>query len=275
MLQNSLRNIIPPLIAFIVISFTQICEDASLYLTIPSGAMNPQIESKCRLIPGIFGLLIQLSLMGLSIGLLILKKRIEVKYSNRTWNEFILDSSKQILGSLWLHVLNLIFAVHLHKKNLEGDSCDWYWINIIVDCTLGTYIEYILFRIIHRVVLPAFVKDPLKAREFESGFYEHQGGRIGSFSSRMYLKQLCVWLSICTSMKLIVILFMQIAADPLIDLSDIFLDRFDDNPGEKLVLVMIVTPFIFNSAQLWVVDNIIKRSERADPEKLVSRLLVS
>jgi hypothetical protein len=37
---------------------------------------------------------------------------------------------------------------------------------------------------------------------------------------------------------------------------------------------MIVTPFIFNSAQLWVVDNIIKRSERADPEKLVSRLLV-
>ena len=76
-------------------------------------------------------------------------------------------------------------------------------------------------------------------------------------------------------MKLIVILFMQIAADPLIDLSDIFLDRFDYNPGEKLVLVMIVTPFIFNSAQLWVVDNIIKRSERADPEKLVSRLLVS
>ena len=227
--------------------------------------------STCRLIPGMFGLAIQLFLVALSLGLLVLKKRIEVKYSNRTWNEFILDSSKQIVGSLWLHVLNLIFAVHLHRRNVEGDSCDWYWINIVIDCTLGTYIEYMLFRLTYRYIIPTFIKDPTARNEYESGTYDHEG----EMQSRLYLKQLGVWIAICTCMKFIVLIFMKLAADPLIDLSDIFLDRFDDNPWEKLVIVMVVTPFIFNSAQLWIVDNIIKRSERDNSNKLDSRLLVS
>lgn len=228
-------------------------------------------DPKCRLIPGTFGLVIQLFLMGLSLGLLILKKRIEVKYSNRTWREFILDSSKQIVGSLWMHVLNLFFAVHLHRKNLEGDSCDWYWINIVVDCTIGTYIEYILFRVTYRYIIPTLVKDSTARSEYESGTYD----KNGTINSRMYWKQLTVWLAICSSMKLVVLLFMSLAADPLIDLSDIFLDRFDANPLEKLIVVMVVTPLIFNSAQLWIVDNIIKRSERVNLDKLDSRLLAS
>ena len=226
---------------------------------------------KCRLIPGMFGMIIQLCLVAVSLALLVLKKRIEVKYSNRTWNEFILDSSKQIIGSLWLHVLNLFFAVHLHRRNVEGDSCDWYWINIVVDCTLGTYIEYMLFRLTYRYIIPAFVKDEITMSEYESGTY-HQDGEL---NSRLYWKQLTVWLIICTCMKFIVLIFMKLASDPLIDLSDIFLDRFDENPWEKLVVVMVITPLIFNSAQLWIVDNIIKRSERASLNKLDSRLLVS
>ena len=214
--------------------------------------------------------------MGISLGLLIIKKRIEVKYSNRTWREFLLDSSKQIIGSLWMHVLNLFFAVRLHRRHLDGDSCDWYWINIIVDCTVGTYIEYVLFQVTYRYIIPAVVRDRLAAREFESGTYDHLGERsANSWNVRMYWKQLCVWLGICTSMKLIVILLLKFASYPLLILSDIVLDRFDDNPMKKLMFVMVVTPLVFNSAQLWIVDNIIKRSERMSHEKLDSHLLVS
>jgi hypothetical protein len=244
-----------------------------------NGSFISQMTSQgtaCRLVPGISGLLIQVLLMGMSLGLLILKKRIEIKHSNRTWREFMLDSSKQIIGSLWMHVLNLFFAVRLHRRNLDGDSCDWYWINIVVDCTLGTYIEYVLFQVTYRYIIPTLVKDRAAIREFDSGTYDHTGGQTSSsFNKRMYGKQLGVWLMICTTMKLIVLLFLKLASDPLLDLSDIFLDRFDDNPMKKLMFVMVVTPLVFNSAQLWIVDNIIKRSERLRSEKLDSRLLVS
>lgn len=85
-------------------------------------------EPECQLFPGYFGYYVQLgnnnninmyicyccsalfSICGLS---LILKKYKEGN-SVRTWWEFLLDSSKQGIGSSWIHCLNLIFATRLH-----------------------------------------------------------------------------------------------------------------------------------------------------------------
>ena len=46
------------------------------------------------------------------IGLIIKKLRDK---SARTWSEFILDSSKQMIGASWLHVLNIVFSFALHS----------------------------------------------------------------------------------------------------------------------------------------------------------------
>jgi len=224
----------------------------------------------CRLIPGVFGFMIQISLMVISIGLLVLKKKVEVKYCNRTWLEFGLDSSKQILGNLWIHVLNIFFSVGLHRRHTAGDSCDWYWVNIVVDCTIGTAIEYAFFRLITRQVIPRLVRNPYRAVEYESGVY---GSTWGEFRIRNYIKQLSVWILVCTIMKFTVLVLMEFGSDVLLDTAATFLGGWTNDPTRKLFVVMIATPLVMNSAQLWIIDNVIKRSERVGTDSLAKKFL--
>lgn len=221
----------------------------------------PTSSQGCRLLPGFNGLVVQGILMALSFLLLVCKKKIEVKYSNRTWSEFALDSSKQVIGSLWLHALNLIIAVQQHKHHEAGDSCDWYWINIVVDCTIGTAVEYGLFILLMRMILPRLFSDKTM-RGLHSG--EYGGCRWSEMQWSYYYKQLAVWLIICSLMKFIVVGIMTFCRSPLISLASIVLSRYDDYPSRKLMIVMIITPLCLNSGQLWVIDNIIKKSERVD-----------
>jgi len=57
---------------------------------------------------------------------------------------FCLDSSKQIAGAGWIHVANMFCAMILGKVAKRGDQCEWYWIEIMLDTTLGVAVEYYL-----------------------------------------------------------------------------------------------------------------------------------
>jgi hypothetical protein len=224
----------------------------------------------CRLIPGFHGIVIQGALILTAFLSLIVKKRFEDATANtkyvRTWREFLLDSSKQIVGSGWVHILNLALSVRLKRKTEAGDSCDWYFANIVVDCTLGTLIEFLLFVLFTRAIIP-FLFTFEECRDFESGHYT---------GKRSYFKQLSVWLVVVTSMKLIVYTILKSYRDLILGWSDLALSRYGGAPEKKLFVVMIVTPLIMNTVQLWIIDNFIKAKRPviavADLEKdLVSR----
>jgi hypothetical protein len=206
----------------------------------------------CRLIPGFHGLVIQTTLMVTAFISLVFKKRLEDTASSskycRTWREFFLDSSKQIIGSGWVHILNLVLSVRLKRKTDLGDSCDWYFANIVVDCTLGTFIEYLLFTLIMRWVIP-YLFSAQEAQDFESGHYRDR---------RSYLKQLSVWLIIVTCMKIIVYAILKTYREPILGWSDTLLYRYEDSPEKKLMIVMVITPLVMNTVQLWIIDNFIK-----------------
>lgn len=70
-------------------------------------------------------------------------------HDGRDLFEFLMDSSKQLLGAGWIHVLNLLFAKKLEERFQAsgGDECDWYWINIVVDCTFGVAVTYLLLQL--------------------------------------------------------------------------------------------------------------------------------
>ncbi len=238
-------------------------------------SMTPEPDTGCKLLPGLNGLLIQALLMVVSFMLLVVKKKIEVKYSNRTWSEFMLDSSKQIIGGIWLHILNLLVAVQQHKHHYVGDACDWYWVNIVVDCSVGTAIEYLLFILIMQIILPRLLSERTMGG-LHSGDYG--GERLADMQWCYYYKQLSVWLLICTSMKFCVVVFMRVCRGPLIALASWVLGRYDEHPASKLFIVMVVTPLLLNTLQLWIIDNILKKSERivdSDRAHLKSELLPS
>lgn len=177
--------------------------------------------------------------------------------AERTWWEFGLDSSKQFIGAGWIHILNLAFATMMGRVMAAGDECEWYWINIMVDTTLGVAVEYALLRAITGALDGGLGE---ASQEYHSGLYWERG----EFKVRRYLKQLAVWLIIVTLMKLLVVVFMLVLSVPLVAIASFVLGPFLKQPQLKLIVVMIATPVTMNAFQFWVTDNFIKKQEDED-----------
>ena len=184
------------------------------------------------------------------VGLIIKKVR---ERSTRTWFEFILDSSKQMAGASWLHVLNIVFSYVL--QHLGGDECSWYWIHITVDTTLGVLVNYQLHYLIYKIIVPKFCS-PSMAANFKSGDYGLAEGKV---QWGKYFRQLFVWLFIVSVMKTAMVLIMLVGHVPLIGIATWFLSPFRKNAELKLIVVMVLTPLIMNLVQFWITDSFTKK----------------
>eukprot|EP00927_Polykrikos_kofoidii_P052754 TRINITY_DN4669_c0_g2_i1.p1 TRINITY_DN4669_c0_g2~~TRINITY_DN4669_c0_g2_i1.p1 ORF type:complete len:279 (+),score=54.86 TRINITY_DN4669_c0_g2_i1:117-839(+) len=214
----------------------------------------------CRVLPGFFGIVVQALLFAISVALLVFKKYREGPL--RTWYEFGLDSSKQFFGAGWIHTMNLLCAIAFGGLLEKGDECEWYWINIMIDTTLGVYVQYILMQ--KTMVLLGKTLSGDKAEELRSGYYYNEHGE---FQVGWYVKQLALWLILVTAMKAIMVVVMLILCHPMHVVSHFLLGPFMKNAKLKLIVVMIVTPVCMNALQLWIFDNIIKKKSDASGAK--------
>jgi hypothetical protein len=213
----------------------------------------------CSLLPGVYGMLMQALLFLCVCGVLAYKKATEER--GRTWFSFLLDSSKQMIGAAWIHVLNLTCAVVIDRHLSTGDQCLWYWINIVLDTTLGVAAEYALLE-----ALSACLRRGLgdaAAEEFKGGhYYELAAGAVEEvFRWERYAKQLALWLLVVSLMKLCMVALMLSLSGVLAAVAAALLQPLEKRPRLKLAVVMIVTPVCMNAFQFWVVDEILKKRE--------------
>lgn len=230
--------------------------------------------AECTVLPGITGLLIQGVLFLTCVGILILKKVREdcdadengEEEKKRSWKDFGRDSSKQILGAGWIHVMNLFFAKTLEaatdtgSKHDQHDQCEWYWINIMIDTTLGVAVEWALLWASMQLIRNTCEG---QAEDLKTGAYK---GEDGKFHIEKYLKQLILWLLVVTGMKACMVFLMFNCRVPLQAVASFVLHPVIGNPTMKLLCVMIVTPVCMNAFQFWVVDNIIKKHPDEDED---------
>jgi len=196
-----------------------------------------------------------------------LKKEEETLGANaRSRGEFFLDASKQFAGAGWIHIMNLGFASGLANHG-SGDECEWYWINIMVDTTLGTAVAYLLLQItsafIKKRFSPEFAED-LKSGEYKT-IIEGEFQLEGQIDIGKYVKQLFVWLLIVSCMKVLMVVFMFLFSGPLLAFAGFVLAPFLSQPWLKLLVVMIVFPILMDGFQIWVIDSFIKKRK---PESL-------
>eukprot|EP00929_Paragymnodinium_shiwhaense_P001646 TRINITY_DN101883_c0_g1_i1.p1 TRINITY_DN101883_c0_g1~~TRINITY_DN101883_c0_g1_i1.p1 ORF type:complete len:256 (-),score=46.31 TRINITY_DN101883_c0_g1_i1:395-1162(-) len=185
-------------------------------------------------------------------------------HGGRTMKEFAMDSSKQLCGAGWIHFLNLAFAEKLEEQfESTGDQCEWYWVNIVIDTTLGVCVTYTLLATF-MLGIRAFLT-PLQAADFEPGQYKAEDGSINLYN---YVKQGFVWLAVVSLMKMTMVGLMVLGHTYLILAAQFVLQPFEreDTFTAKLVAVMVVTPVIMNTLQFWVTDNIIRKKATAEPE---------
>ncbi len=102
----------------------------------------------------------------------------------RPWKIWGYDVSKQVFGQLTQHMFNLLVAMKI-GQNLSLE-CEWYLINIVSDCCLGVFIQYIYLNII------TYSLKDCGEYSLNSGDYGNNG------NCNKYLYQLVIWLLIVT-----------------------------------------------------------------------------
>ncbi|KAM9898220.1 hypothetical protein OXX69_009960 [Metschnikowia pulcherrima] len=223
-------------------------------------------SGKCELV-GTFSLLTQAFLGLLCLSSLIVKRYYENPV-RRTWQVWSYDVSKQVVGASGVHVFNLILSMlksspgQVLSRNADGscegsdectgDPCDWYFLSIVLDCTIGVYILYLVL-----VVLTAVCKDILGITQIESGEY---GPDEQHPSFKAFAKQLALYFSSLMVTKCLLYAFVECFESQLLWItSHIILSWLDEYPNEfEIFIVMFVVPILMNSLQLILVDNIIQ-----------------
>jgi hypothetical protein len=212
----------------------------------------------CAVLPGFSGVLVQGLLFSLSAAALGLKFWRDA--SGRTAGQFALDSSKQIAGAGWTHCLNLLCAWALGQSIAGGDQCDVYWVEIMLDTTLGVAVEFYLLQLllfaVRRTMGATASASCASGRYFDSS---------GGFLLGGYALQLCFWLLVVTGMKCAMVLLMLLGAPLLQPVTAWLLAPVLHRPLLKLLIVMILTPGAMNALQFWLVDNIFVHA-REEPQ---------
>ncbi|CCH45068.1 Vacuolar membrane protein [Wickerhamomyces ciferrii] len=211
-------------------------------------------DQECELL-GPVSILIQ-SLLGLiAVSSLLLKRSYE--HPRRPWRVWFFDVSKQVFGALGIHLLNLTVSLLKSRRLLlalsdnggdddgeTGNQCDWYFLNLLMDTTIGVPILWFCLFFIYQVCEILGIKD------IESGNYGKPPRIVP------YLKQLTIFFLAVVLMKGIIYLLLYIPI--FIMYADWVLSWTDGFPNLQIFLVMLVFPTLLNCFQYYVIDNIIK-----------------
>eukprot|EP00811_Abedinium_folium_P006690 NODE_16169_length_1008_cov_10.942111.p1 GENE.NODE_16169_length_1008_cov_10.942111~~NODE_16169_length_1008_cov_10.942111.p1 ORF type:complete len:271 (+),score=31.79 NODE_16169_length_1008_cov_10.942111:98-814(+) len=219
---------------------------------------------KCRLPSGpVDSSLLLLLLMAALLTVAVKKKREDARNAMRSWGTFALDFSKQGFGMSMLHCINRTFATRCESN---ADECAWYWLQVVIDTTVGVGIEYLLLRGAARL-LWRLLGD--RAADFDSGDYRNDSG---NFAVRKYLKQLLLWLVIVVLMKTLMLCLMYAFSGFFLRLSGIVLCPLRVSSSIEIAVVMVITPLIMNAVQFWLSDNFLKYTDNTEQ---VRRVLLS
>ncbi|TPX62657.1 hypothetical protein PhCBS80983_g00320 [Powellomyces hirtus] len=200
---------------------------------------------KCQLLDS-FAIFVQLCMASIALSSLIIKRHRE-----RPQRPFIIwafDTSKQAVAAGMVHFSNILIASISGAASEESENpCVWYFLNILLDTTLGIGILAVLLRGLHYVV------DLWHIPDMKSGHY----GTPPRLTA--WLRQLLLFLTAWFFVKLFVVLLLhfipffatvaQWILDPLVSSHDTRL---------QVVVVMLIFPLIMNVIQAWLIDMVIK-----------------
>jgi hypothetical protein len=151
------------------------------------------------------------------------------------------------MGSGWLHILNILFSFALQSFG-GGDECEWYYIHITLDTTLGVFVNYQLHKLAYDHIVPRF-------SNASSGDYM-KGATV---NWNTYIVQLLVWLLVVTGMKVSMILIMLVFPHILLTIASFILSPTDRSNSFKLFIVMVLNPLVMNTFQFWITDSFLQK----------------
>lgn len=212
----------------------------------------------CQLVASMFGWYLQICL-GTVCFISLLGKRFTDRV-RRPWKVWFFDTAKQGIGATTVHFLNILLSMALGRwLDTDADPCNWYWINLTLDSTVGVLVCYILLRTMQCIYRSKCVNRPELALCGEYG---------DPPSCRMFCRQLLDWQMLVILEKTLMAVVVVKATTQLTAFAGFLLGWLDNYPRAKLIVVMVATPLVMNMFALWMADNFLQ----ADPAKLEEQL---
>ncbi|KAI9844722.1 MAG: hypothetical protein M1838_002061 [Thelocarpon superellum] len=242
------------------------------------GAHAGESQGECKLL-GPFALFVQGGLGLLAMLSLVWKRHRE--RPRRPLKVWAFDVSKQVVGSLLVHVANLLmsmlsagqFSVHPKVAAATGRSddsthhvyqpnpCSFYLLNLAIDTTLGIPVLIFLLRITTKLCLLTPFGQP--AESIQSGNY----GRPPK--TWWWFKQSIIYFLGLLGMKICV--YFIFALLPWISrIGDWALRWTEGNEMIQVFFVMLLFPVIMNALQYYIIDSFIKDQTPSDHEPIPS-----
>lgn len=243
---------------------TSLAEGAGMLMRVLQDVAAPLTDDpaeaerrQCHMMGGKFGDLVQLSLAVVGIGGLIIKRFQEAH--PRPWRIWGLDVGKQCLGSLYAHLLNMLLAIGLTSIVGGGDECAWYFTNYVIDSSLGVLLCLLL------VKLAECWAARKEAGSWQRLYIAETGNYGNPPQCRVWYWQTLIWLGIVTVSKIGLFFFMIAFRDQFGAWGRSLFQPLQKHPDAELVIVMVIVPGIFNIAQFWILDNLLKSDTSGAP----------
>ncbi|WFD18780.1 hypothetical protein MCAP1_000991 [Malassezia caprae] len=224
--------------------------------TAPGGAGVAEASSgvamdarHCRLL-GPVGIATQV-LMGVVVLATLLYKRHRER-PRRAWRTWALDVSKQLTGQGMVHMLNVMFSA-VSLSYAHHNPCSLYFLNILLDSTLGLFVLYGVLHGATRVL-----EDVWELQGFVSGEYHPAGapGRAPPSVLQCWLRQTGVYLLGLVAMKALVLVVLAWLPF-LVAFGSWLLGLFGTHRAMQVVFVMALFPMAMNMLQFWLIDSML------------------
>ncbi|OWZ24032.1 hypothetical protein PHMEG_0001015 [Phytophthora megakarya] len=201
---------------------------------------------RCHLFTDVFSRVLQLSLAFIAIFMLYIKRKLE--YPIRPIKVWALDVSKQSLGALYIHCVNVILSIVMVTTSSEDyDECGIYFFNYLIDTTWGGFIMIVFLRAIDRIA---------------ARFGHMDIARCGDYGDppqmRIWWTQFFAYLVALALMKMVNLLVIWIFFRDIAYFSTRLFSAFEHHRHLELSIVMLVIPGCINSAQFWIIDSYLK-----------------
>ncbi|GJE84537.1 STIMATE domain-containing protein [Phanerochaete sordida] len=204
----------------------------------------PVDQHSCKLL-GPTALIVQ-GLMGLLVITSLVVKR-QREQPKRPWRIWSFDVTKQVIGQMFVHGVNVLIS-GIVASLFSGNACVLYFLNILIDTTLGVAIIYLTLHSIN-----FFLTE-------KCGFKGYETGKYGNPPSLSYwFRQLSVYLFSLATMKLLVVGLFALWPG-VFKLGEWLLTFLGPSEAAQVIFTMGIFPIIMNILQFWLIDSIVKAS---------------
>ncbi|GLB34158.1 putative STIMATE family protein [Lyophyllum shimeji] len=205
--------------------------------TVPADESCQLLGPTALVVQGVLGVLVILSL--------VYKRHREPR--KRPWKIWLFDVSKQIVGQMFVHGVNVILSGFVSELT-SGNACVFYFLHILLDTTLGVAFLYVIHRALTRICT-----EKLMLKGFESGVY----GSPPLF--KYWARQAALYVLALTTMKILVITLFVVFPG-IFSVGEWLLSWTRVGTGDSLqvIFTMGIFPIIMNILQFWLIDSIVK-----------------